>query len=55
MVLGDNIFYGNGFSRLLKQAVTNADKGRATVFGYYGYFRYESELKERARIIYEGT
>ncbi|MBO7170982.1 MAG: tetratricopeptide repeat protein, partial [Clostridia bacterium] len=27
----------------------------ATVFGYYGYFRYESELKERARIIYEGT
>ena len=35
MVLGDNIFYGNGFSRLLKQAVTNADKGRATVFGYY--------------------
>ena len=35
MILGDNIFYGNGFSRLLKQAVTNAEKGRATVFGYY--------------------
>jgi glucose-1-phosphate thymidylyltransferase len=33
MVLGDNIFYGNGFSALLKQAVEN--KGRATVFGYY--------------------
>ena len=35
MVLGDNIFYGNGFSRLLKQAVVSAEKGRATVFGYY--------------------
>lgn len=33
MVLGDNIFYGNGFSRLLMDAVAN--KGRATVFGYY--------------------
>lgn len=36
MVLGDNIFYGNGFSKLLKAAVRNADfAGRATVFGYY--------------------
>ncbi|MEG2672686.1 MAG: glucose-1-phosphate thymidylyltransferase RfbA [Ruthenibacterium sp.] len=35
MVLGDNIFYGNGFSHLLKDAVTNAENGRATVFGYY--------------------
>ena len=35
MVLGDNIFYGNGFSTLLKQAVENADNGRATVFGYH--------------------
>lgn len=36
MVLGDNIFYGNGFSKSLKAAVTGADeKGRATVFGYY--------------------
>ncbi|MEG1382027.1 MAG: sugar phosphate nucleotidyltransferase, partial [Ruthenibacterium sp.] len=35
MVLGDNIFYGNGFSHLLKEAVTNAENGRATVFGYY--------------------
>jgi len=33
MVLGDNIFYGNGFSRLLMDAAVN--KGRATVFGYY--------------------
>ena len=35
MVLGDNIFYGNGFSRILHAAVENAEKGRATVFGYY--------------------
>ena len=35
MVLGDNIFYGNGFSRLLKKAVETAESGRATVFGYY--------------------
>lgn len=35
MVLGDNIFYGNGFSRILKKAVVNAEEGRATVFGYY--------------------
>lgn len=36
MVLGDNIFYGNGFSRILKNAVRSAEEnGRATVFGYY--------------------
>lgn len=36
MVLGDNIFYGNGFRTLLKAAVKDAEKnGRATVFGYY--------------------
>ncbi len=36
MVLGDNIFYGNGFSRILKQAVEDAEKSnKATVFGYY--------------------
>ena len=36
MVLGDNIFYGNGFGRLLRAAVENAEtQGRATVFGYY--------------------
>lgn len=33
MILGDNIFYGNGFSKLLMEAAEN--KGRATVFGYY--------------------
>ncbi len=36
MVLGDNIFYGNGFGKALRDARMNADKkGRATVFGYY--------------------
>lgn len=36
MILGDNIFYGNGFSKSLKAAAVNAEKcGRATVFGYY--------------------
>lgn len=36
MVLGDNIFYGNGFRTLLKAAVKDAEEnGRATVFGYY--------------------
>jgi glucose-1-phosphate thymidylyltransferase len=34
MVLGDNIFYGNGFRKLLRSAAANADKGRATIFGY---------------------
>ncbi len=36
LVLGDNIFYGSGFSGLLQQSVENAEKnGFATVFGYY--------------------
>ena len=36
MVLGDNIFYGNGFGRILRAAVANAEENaRATVFGYY--------------------
>ncbi len=35
MVLGDNIFYGNGFRRTLNEARENAEKGIATVFGYY--------------------
>ena len=34
LVLGDNIFYGNGLSRHLRRAVAAAEKGRATVFGY---------------------
>ena len=35
MILGDNIFYGNGFTKLLKQAAADARNGKATVFGYY--------------------
>lgn len=36
MVLGDNIFYGNGFRRILREAVADAEEnGKATVFGYY--------------------
>jgi len=36
LVLGDNIFYGQSFSKMLTEAVTNAEKGnKATVFGYY--------------------
>lgn len=36
MILGDNIFYGNGFGSLLRASVKNAEENnRATVFGYY--------------------
>ncbi len=36
MVLGDNIFYGNGFGKTLRAATRNAERNnRATVFGYY--------------------
>lgn len=36
MVLGDNIFYGNNFSKILRAAAADAEQnGRATVFGYY--------------------
>lgn len=35
MILGDNIFYGNSFSYILRKASENAENGRATVFGYY--------------------
>ena len=35
LVLGDNIFYGNGFTTLLRQAVADASAGKATVFGYW--------------------
>lgn len=35
MILGDNIFYGNGFKTMLKEASENAQKGKATIFGYY--------------------
>lgn len=35
MILGDNIFYGNGLGNMLKSAVKRAENGRATVFGFY--------------------
>lgn len=35
MILGDNIFYGEGFSGMLRDAVMNAEDGYATIFGYY--------------------
>jgi glucose-1-phosphate thymidylyltransferase len=36
LVLGDNIFYGHGFSEMLKRAVNTVEnEGKATVFGYY--------------------
>ena len=35
MVLGDNIFYGNGFGKILREAAEDAKNGQATVFGYY--------------------
>ncbi len=51
LVLGDNIFYGAGFSGLLKRSVANAEKdGKATVFGYavndperYGVAEFDQE------------
>lgn len=35
MVLGDNIFYGNGFTTMLRNAKENAERDKATIFGYY--------------------
>ena len=35
MILGDNIFYGNGFGSMLRDAARTAEEGRATIFGYY--------------------
>ena len=35
MVLGDNIFYGNGFRKVLRAAAEDAEANRATIFGYY--------------------
>ena len=52
MVLGDNIFHGQGFEEQLRQAVRDADRGKATVFGYwvkdperYGVAEFDSEGK----------
>ena len=35
LVLGDNIFYGYGFSKTLQNAIKNLSEGKSTVFGYY--------------------
>ncbi|WP_312458483.1 glucose-1-phosphate thymidylyltransferase RfbA [Proteiniclasticum sp.] len=35
MILGDNIYYGNGFTKVLREARENAANGMATIFGYY--------------------
>lgn len=52
LVLGDNIFYGHGFSEILKQSVENANNGYATVFGYhvidperYGVVEFDKDWK----------
>ncbi len=56
MVLGDNIFYGNGFVHKLRTAVEDAKNGRASVFGYYvddpqrfGVVEFEDEPVEDGR------
>ena len=54
MVLGDNIFYGNGFSHILNRAVEAAEKeNKATIFGYkvndperFGIFEYDEKGSE---------
>jgi len=35
LILGDNIFYGQSFGRMLNKAVKNAEQNKASVFGYY--------------------
>jgi glucose-1-phosphate thymidylyltransferase len=35
MILGDNIYYGNGFTTILNEAAESAKSGKATIFGYY--------------------
>ena len=54
MVLGDNIFYGNGLNHKLKDAREDAENGRATIFGYYvedpkrfGIMEFEKEENGR--------
>ncbi|NMD38239.1 MAG: glucose-1-phosphate thymidylyltransferase RfbA [Christensenellaceae bacterium] len=52
LILGDNIFYGNGFGIMLKNAVTNAENGKATIFAYFvndperfGIVEFDNNLK----------
>lgn len=54
MVLGDNIFYGNGLNHKLKDARIDAENGKATIFGYYvedpkrfGIMEFEKDENDR--------
>jgi len=54
MVLGDNIFYGNGLNHKLMDATRDAEAGKATIFGYYvedpnrfGIMEFEKEDGEK--------
>jgi glucose-1-phosphate thymidylyltransferase len=54
MVLGDNIFYGNGLNHKLRDARENAEVGKATIFGYYvedpkrfGIMEFEKDEDDR--------
>ena len=56
MVLGDNIFYGNGLNHKLKDATRDAEAGKATIFGYYvedpqrfGIMEFENAKDENDR------
>ena len=56
MVLGDNIFYGNGLNRKLRDAREDAENGKATIFGYYvedpkrfGIMEFEKKEKTGTR------
>ena len=61
LVLGDNIFYGAGFTPMLAQAVEDADKEKATVFGYwvsdperYGVAEFDALLSKFSFSFYHG-
>jgi len=59
MVLGDNIFYGNGLGNKLSEASRDAEAGKATIFGYYvedpqrfGIMEFESSQgRNKLRVI----
>jgi len=57
MVLGDNIFYGNGLSNKLEDARKDAEQGKATIFGYYvedpkrfGIMEFERDPDDRSSL-----
>lgn len=54
MILGDNIFYGNGLGKKLSDAAKDAESGNATIFGYYvedperfGIMEFENKLDSK--------